>query len=357
MTGVRQSFVFCKEEEFGKGKPSGCSWIAPPPGSYISTTENRATQKINTAGCKTFDTVAYGQLSGSWEWTFTMDYDYIEPFFLVWEGATYDASTSTYTFSKENNMRVPSFTIRRKLLNRIAGGPADEMSVLTGCVLKTLRVSKSAGTSEVGISMSGFYAKDVLDDTPLEHTDYQPYTGQLVEFQCLFVGDVSEENYVANTESLTLSIENSAQAVYSVCTPFATVYSEGLTSNTFSTTAYSNDPYKWKARLMSGGYKDDVLSPMTKGLRPIPEMNIASFTNPLDQVDGGVTDAFITSEKTACFKLTKTVVKGLTWQKGDGSKLQDQINSSECQHIDLVIRNDMGLDANAIWTSANPHAI
>ena len=125
MTGIRGSFVFCREKEFRAGKDKGDCWIAPPAGSFLSTTHSRSTQKLFSAGSKSYDTVAYGALSGTWEWTFAMDYDYIEPMFLIFEGVDVsittdkdtNATVSTYTFSKSNALKVPSFCIRQKVLN------------------------------------------------------------------------------------------------------------------------------------------------------------------------------------------------------------------------------------------------
>ena len=51
------------------------------------------------------------------------------------------------------------------------------------------------------------------------------------------------------------------------------------------------------------------------------------------------------------------VIKSLTWQKGDGSKLQDQINSTECRTFTLEIRSGNTAGIENIWGEANPHGI
>ncbi len=359
MSGIRSSFVFCKEDSFKGGKPDGCSWISPPPSSFLSTTHNRSTTRLYSSGSKYWDTVAYGQMSGSFEWTFTADYSYIEPFLLCFESASH--KDGVYTLSKVNNRRIPSFTILRKTLNRnFSYDPdvKDETIVYKGCVIKTVRFSKSAGASQLNVTMSGFYALESADDSDLDATDYKDYNGQLMEFQCMFIGSISSENYVANTESLSLGIETSASAIYSTCTPFASEYNEGQTSYTFGTTCYSNDPSHYKRRLYSGGYDNTTLSPMSKGMKPIPKVLLATYDGNLsDDESKNIADVYASSSKSSVFTLTKVVIKSLTWQKGDGSKLQDQINSTEVQKVDLVIKNGSALDTNTIWTSANPNAL
>ena len=134
---MRQSFCFRPEKEFGKPNTytqaeidaGADKWIAVPPGSFINTTHNRGATRINTAGAKIWDTVAYGQLTGSFEWTFMLDYNYLEPFYFLFEDFSEPTGTGEHIYSKKNNGRIKSFTIRRKMLNTIAGGPEgmDEM--------------------------------------------------------------------------------------------------------------------------------------------------------------------------------------------------------------------------------------
>lgn len=378
MTGIRGSFVFCREKKFREGKDAGDAWIAPPAGSFLSTTHNRSTQKLFSSGSKNYDVVAYGQLSGSWEWTFTLDYDYIEPLFLIFEKVECDIENgvSTYTFTKANNLKVPSFCIRRKILNDLTTGfdgkVLDEIIEYYGCVVKTVRFSRAGGASQVSVTMNGIYADEKMVLGDLELTDYQEYTGEIVEFSCLFVGDVSSDNYVANTESISLGIENSVAAIYSTCTPFAVDYCEGQTSYTFGTTCYSDDPLRYKARLYGGGERAingaGTVSPKAKRMKPIPTLNIISYTSEMDDdafADGdGIAKVYQDSEKSSAVTLTDVVIKSLTWQKGDGSKLQDQINSTEFRKLEMVMKNQMCLYPDAavvgsksIWGEDNPHAI
>lgn len=376
MTGIRGSFVFCREKKFRGGKDSADSWIAPPAGSFLSTTHSRSTQKLFSAGSKYYDTVAYGQLSGSWEWTFTLDYDYIEPLFLMFEDVDCEVKdgVSTYVFSKANNLKVPSFCIRRKILNDLTTGydgkVLDETIEYYGCVVKTVRFSMSGGASQVSVTMNGFYADEQTVLSDLVSTDYQEYNGEIVEFSCMFAGAISDDNYVANTESITLGIENSAAAIYGTCTPFAVDYCEGQTSFTFGTTCYSDDPLRYKARLYGGGVRKingaGTMNPGIKRMKPIPTINIISYTSEMDDdafgTGDGIQKVYQDSEKSAAMTLTDVTIKSLTWQKGDGSKLQDQINSTEFRKFSLVIKNKLGLkedgaEGSYIWGSKNPHAL
>lgn len=367
MTGVRQSFAFCIERDgFDTGKADGDSWIAPPPGSFLSTTHTRSVTKVYTEGSKFWDTLAYGQLNGSWEWTFTMDYDYIEPIALAFEDVSV-ASDGTVTFEKSNIDRVPSFCIIRRVLNRMTDGRwesdlKDETVILTGCVVKTIRFSKSAGASQVNVSMNGFYADEhmVLSSTDLPAL-YQDYTGNLVEFECMFIGSVSTDNYVANTESLSVGIENSASAVFTTCTPIASNFSESQTSFSFGTMAYSNDPEKYKKRLYNGG-TGDRLYPGHKNMTPIPEIKLASYSSEnITYYDDGskaidIASNYASAARKATFTLTNVAIKSLTWQKGDGSRLQDQINSTDCQKVELAVKTPV-FEGKSDLFSDSPHKL
>ena len=355
MTGVRQSFVFALEKEF-KGDVIGTKWIRPPPGSYLSTGHSRGATKINTEGCKTWDTVAYGQLTGSWEWTFTLDYDYLEPFYLAFEDydveANVDGKTYTHTFKKSNNGIVPSFTIRRKVLNNLGiGGGQDEIVELKGCVLRNLSFSKGAGASQTSVTMTGFYATETMYLGDLEMTDYTPYEGHLTEHMCMYVADeydtkeqAATYNYVAKTDSLQVSIENSSNPLYSTCSAFAVKYYEGYTNYSFGTSCYSDDPERYKLRVYGGGSKatktGSTTGPMNKGLTPLKGIKLIAYDGILDE--GCTLASAKASTKTFTFTITDCVIKSLTWAKGDGQVLQDKISSCDCRLMELEVKTDVG---------------
>jgi len=303
-----------------------------------------------------WDTFAYGTLQGSWEWTFMLDYNYLEPLALAFEVCNLEGTSASqpsgsylYNFSKSNTSRVKSFTVRRIILNQMAGGPSgmDEMEILKGCVCKSITFARSAGTSQVQVTMSGFYASEEMTLGNISSTDYKAYSGNLVEYSCLFAGKdtnndgvADEFYYVANTESLTVSIDNSAEAIYNVCSPFAKQYSEGITDYTFSTTAYSNDPSHYKQKVYSGGQILDTMptSPMCKGMAPLAGMKIQAMNLSCDNGSDWNTN-WNAATQWMEINITKCVIRSLQWQSGDGGKLQDSISSAECQSITFSFRS------------------
>ena len=351
MTGIRESFVFALEDTFGDGKATNKPWIAPPPGSFFNSGHNRQATKIYTVGSKFFDTVAYGQLNGTFNWTFVFDYYYLEPLQLVFErtGVTPadDGIHFTHTFEKYNNTRVPSFTVRRKILNEMAGGPqySDEITELRGCVVRNISFSKASGTSQLQVTMTGFYTDERMYKGDLDATDYKEYSGKLSEYMCMFVGSISDDHYVANTESLEFSIENNSDAIYNTCSPFAKLYYEGRTNCTFGTTCYSNNPSNYKQRVYSGGFDDKQLRPLAKGLKPIPLITLAAYDKSIRDDDYwdivNYETALTQSDESMTVTLTDVVIKSLTWPKGNDQKLQDTISSAECRNIRLDIVNTL----------------
>ena len=349
MTGVRESFIFALEDAFGEGKGNANPWIAPPPGSFFNSTHSRQATKIYTVGSKFFDTVAYGQLNGSFNWTFNFDYYYLEPLQLAFEKVGYvpsaDGTHYTHTFEKVNNMRVPSFSVRRKILNQMAGGPdySDEITELRGCVVRNISFSKAAGTSQLQVTFTGFYTDERMYKGELDATDYKPYEGKLSEYMCMFIGDVGSDAYVANTESLEFSLENNSDAVYNTCSPFAGIYYEGRTNVTFGTTCYSNNPSNYKQRVYSGGYKNDVFKPQAKGLKPIPKVTLAAYDKSIRDDEYGDIDnysqALADSDESMVVEITDVVIKSLTWPKGNDQKLPDTISSAECRNLKITIIN------------------
>lgn len=362
MTGIRESFIFAMEEDFGEGIPDGGKWIAPPVGSFFNSTHSRQATKIYTVGSKFFDTVAYGQMNGSFNWTFVFDYYYLEPLKLAFESIGVEKIDDTHyahTFQKRNNMRVPSFTVRRKIMNEMAGGPdhSDEITELRGCVVRNVSFSKAAGTSELRVTMTGFYVDERMYKGDLDATDYKEYEGKLSEYMCMFVGDIDKDNYVANTESLEFSLENNSDAVYNTCSPFAGIYYEGRTNVTFGTTCYSNDPEHYKQRVYSGGYRNDVFKPMSKGLKPIPLVTLAAYDKSVrddDYLD--FTDAIADSDERMIVEIDQVVIKSLTWPKGNDQKLQDTISSAECRNIKLTVVNTKS-DDDDYGAAVNPNNI
>ena len=347
------SFVFAPERKFKEGKNGGDKWIAPPPGSYFSSTANRQTSSIYTTGSKKWETTAYGAFSGTWDWTFMLDYYYLEPLLLAFDtvndmkwvdSAGYsNFSGDTFVFKKERTGRVPSFTVRRKILHRVAGGETDEMVELMGCVVSSISFSRSASTSQYQVQMSGTYATEMMTLGDLGETDYQPYNGELVEYSCVAVADSADSKidgatYVANTDSISVSIQSNTNMVFNTCTPFAAQYYEDRGQFQISTSCYSTDPEVYKTRMYSGGHDSSKRAPMSKGLKPMEKMFIISFNGEVDE--NKVSDAYNNSGCSICFEATKLVVKSMKWVNGDGGKLTDSLSSTDCRDISLTIKRD-----------------
>ena len=372
MTGIRLSFVYSKEDEFGKGLPDKGAWIAPPPGARFRCTMNRQTTRIQAVGTKHWDTYAYGVFQGSWDMTFMLDYNYLEPFYFVFENATQptkpqDKTYYTCSFAKADAKRVPSFTVRLVQLNNMAGGPAgsDQIVTLKGCVCKSMTLARAAGSSQFQVTMSGFYVDEVMEKGVLTKTDYQEYTGNLAEYSCLYTSEAAEAdgledcNYVANTESLTVAIDNSAEAIYNVCSPFATQYHEGTTNYTFSAVTYRNNPANWEQRVYTGGQTNTAKSPLSKGLRPMNLAYILTYSAEVDEsVEGRRTpkEAYESSDYAIGIKIQKCVISSLERPNGEGSKLVDSISSADCQLISLDVRTSASTFGFKT-TDNNPHAV
>ena len=460
MTAARQSQVIVLEKEFGKGRPYNANgqpeadWIHVPPGSFMQFTLQRATNRINTSGSKFFDAVAYGQLRGKWDWSFVLDYNYLEPLLLVfdkynckqfkrsrtrasaseawsewsdWEDIGTDPIENStlveyetcfeHYFTKRNGNRVPSFAVREVILHGIAGNDdeyPDEIRYVKGCVCESIRFSQSAGNSQMSVSMSGFYVNEEMHRVALDATDYEDYDDidGLIEYFCLFLDKFIDPYYVANTESLGLSINLSTAPIANTCCPFSQQFYEGYTTFQFDTSCWANDPKRYKERMYRGGkttnvkvkndiveeewmnFNDNILAertadytnngadpyttqtnlrnkatlakpdgymfkPACKGLAPMDDAWMVSYnlcrtevtaadkdpaisTHATEYADEGkhsIRKAIDKSDKMVKIHITKTVINSATWQKGDGSKLYDQLSSTECRLVDLTIRN------------------
>jgi hypothetical protein len=366
MSSIRTSFLFSLEDTYGGGIGSGNAWIAPPPSSYFDHTNKRQTTRLQSTGTKRFDTIAYGKLSGSWNWKFVLDYNYLEPLALMFDGFDPEAApTATtiggqtvyqYVFNKRDYKRIPSFTVRRLQLNRMAGGGPDEIETLTGCVCETVKFVRAAGTSQWQVTMSGFYSDESMELGQWDGTDYQEYQGNLVEYACLFIENLQNADYMANTESLEITISNSAEAIYNVCSPFAKQFSEGTTTYQYSVVAYSNIPANWQQRVFSGGIDNTATRPWAKGMAPIPTAHIISYNQELGEGVSTWREAFNSSPNRMDFEMSQCVVSSLQWQSGEGERLRDSISSEECRQIAITaLSNVSSFSFKA--SGANPHKV
>ena len=179
---------------------------------------------------------------------------------------------------------------------------------------------------------------------------------------------------MANAESLSISMENSAAAVYSVASPFASNYHEGIANVQMSAKIWYTDPLQYRAMLMSD-MGDGTYAPMSKGLRPYGGFAIVATNLHDDPVPGLCSDEDFSQSQTevynprvwkitgvdtrspsygghgylqnsylnratafVMFRLNSVALKSYVADKGDGSELSDTIGSSDCRtlYIDIV---------------------
>lgn len=378
MTGVRASVIFAFEDEFGEGKGKNESWRAPPPGTRFTHSYQRSTNRVDAMGTKTYDTVAFGAYKGTWSWTCLLDYEHLEPLLMMFE--VEEVSGDEVVLKKTASTRVKSFAVRRVQLNRLAGGPIDEVLELRGCVCTTIRLSLSAGSSQWSVTIGGFCAKEMTYLDEYDHTDYVEYDGTLVQFGCLFVGDidkpgtgaVSADNYVGLCDTVQIEISNNAETLDSICTPFSPSYIEGKTENQMSMTVYSNDPFLFKQRLYTGGQGLDTAvtdttttavdgkkiadvstvtasgkerkylhRPLCKDLAPLPKLSIVSYDacKGLGDAKGeDIAGTVSIARRMMEIDVTGVVFKSMSWANGE-SKMVDQLTSLTCKDISIRIRH------------------
>ncbi len=347
MTAIRYSIRIGKEASYGSGTPED-GWYDLPPGTKMSATHNVSTETVYSAGSKFFDTAVYGATNDSWELSFDMDYEHIWPFEMVFEkhsrSGPNEKGMYTHTFEKENGTWIQSFVIERTTINDITGGShgQDEQTTFSGCVAKSIRISRSSGSSsKATVTISGAAKKPTTKLGDFK-SQYKDYTGHLVEFACMFYGD----EYVANVESMTIGIDTGANVRRSTCTPFPVGYYEDKTSFQFGMTAYANDPKRYMLRVYAGGQDPEesalgtnVYGPMCKNKVPCPKISMKSFdtcctTGTTTQT--AIDNAIALAKYSATFDIEDCVLKSTTWQKGDG-RLLDQMSSAECKKIKLTI--------------------
>ena len=352
MTGVRYSVAIAEESTFGDGAGTNPFYTLSA-GAYMSATANISTETIFSPGAKFFDTAIYGRLSGSFEIDFVLSYEYLGLFKLVFEGYEHEvikAPTDTepgvyrHTFTKANNKRIGSFTIRRKTLNKITGPTAglDEATEFRGCVIKSLRISQSSGSSKLSVTLSGYFKEPITDLEALSKTDFKEFEGQPVEWACALFDD----KYVKTVESLTLSVDNGMNMMYTTCRDTSINYYEDKSSFQFGMTTYSNDFTRVKGRALSGGQdasnaaSGSKYKNMCKNKKPLKSVKMLSFNTCAEGSDG-VLAAYNAASLSVMFNIEDCIVKSATWQKGDGSRMLDQISSAECKKISMVVVNNI----------------
>lgn len=347
MTGVRQSVLVGKETSFGSGKVNSEGWFHLPPNFFVQATASISTTELYSTGSKFFDAVDYGQFSGSWEMSFAMDYEHLALLGMAFDTVTTESMNDgrwKHTFSNRNNAIVGSFVIQGIILNGMTfNGGKDERFTLKGCVAKSIRFSRSSGASRMSVTVSGFYQDEEVYLADGMNSYYEDYDGRLMEFACLFKGDATDANYMANVESITVGLDIGTAGNSTTCRRTIVGYYGGKNDVQLGMTAYANDFERYRAMVMGGGTKTTRIESntyrfMCKGMLPMPRMTVAMFTECRDE--GDRFEDVISKGWSASFILDDVVMNSFTRQKGDGGRLIDQMSSSKCRKLTIVIVND-----------------
>lgn len=362
MTAIRTSLAFAFESEF-RGGPKDGKYLAAPPNSFFTHGHQRSTNRQNTMGTKKFDYIAYGSYHGTWSWSFTADYHYLEPLLAVFEDykveAIKEGSETTgywHTFRKDDAGRVPTMCFRRVQLNKQAGGKnGDEVLYITGAVCTDFNISVNAGQSQVNVSMSGFSAEEHVEIKQLSHTDFKGYDGEHVNFACLFTsGAPSKDSYVGNVQALRVTVKNNAERIWSTCGPIMGEYYEGVSNYEVTANIYSTNPL-FRNRLYTGGrapVEGETTSAVIGGktvtyvprvrckkLAPMGSMCITSYS---ECAEGD--EDFITAMKKSPFRMdisiSDVVFKSMSWERGESAMLMDNLSSAECRSVEFTITTD-----------------
>lgn len=374
MTEIRKSIVFKKiEPAFGSkeaiaeaDKTDG--WSVFPVGTHFSFTASRQAEGIYGTGNKFREAVSYGAFSGSWNLSFILDYNHLEPLEMVFErvtstvpAASAKETAATFVFEKTNTTRVGHYAFRIKQMNYIAGGPegSDEVVTLYGCVAKQISISRTAQSSQASVEMNGTFANMKTELGKLESTDYKEYADdtEITQYSCMFMDSFENKNYVADVDSHTVSVENAISFVYNTCKAFATGYFEGRSTIQWNAQTYSNDPQnKFRLRVNSGGVNSTHLRPMCKGLKPMAKTIFTTYSGSTCSEDGNTAEyasdiigAHDMSKYSMDIELDKSVVKSITYPKGESGKMSDALSSVDCSGIKITVKRPKTL--GNLWSS------
>ena len=358
MTEIRKSLVYKKETTFGEFADNDTTgWTSPPIGYHFSFTLARQAEGIYGTGDKFREAVAYGPVSGSWNLSFVLDYEHLEPFDMIFENCApivknekNETTTIGYKFTRKNSTRVNSCRFRIKQLNYIAGGDEydDEVITLVGCVAKQMSVSRSASSGHATVEMNGTFSNMRTETGKLSSTDVgdSGNDGTITEYSCMFLGDISNENYVADVDAHSFTIENSIGLVYSTCKAIASAFYEGRTAVQWNAQTYSNGPTdKFRFLPNSGGFDRTHKQPMCKGLKPTPTVTFTTFSGTMcnndtanTTADSTIKDVHDESEKYMDFVFTDSVIKSITYPKGEGGKMSDSLSSVDCKGVTISVK-------------------
>ena len=351
--GYRQSFVFSKEVNFGKGHDAYNMlgmWYAPPPGSEFKCSCAREVQKYTEIGRRVWKDAAYGKISGSWTWTFPLDYNHLEPFMFVYDSYTFqpifnnEASgerpiLGRHIFKHTDSGVTPSFCVRMKTLYSPVGGPGDEVTEVYGCLCTGMRITAEAGNSWSKVTLQGVctdFSSDVGGDelTALAKTDYTDLEGskRLVEYMCMkLVEEDSEGNEIKTPlgaiGSMAVQTTNEVVQKYSVLNPVARSRAEESMSHQVSCKVFSVDPTMLRHRVYSGGVKSQARFRYDR-VMPLPKLCVEA------------TQQVMATEISVKISITDVVIKMMQFMD-ESPKIYDLLDSAECTDISLEVVNEV----------------
>ncbi len=284
-----------------------------------------------------------------------------------------------HTFKKSDIKRVPTMCFRRLQLNHQVGGKhGDEILEVYGAVCTEWAISATAGASQIQVNMSGFAYKPFKKLVPfLDTTEYNAYNGEHVMYACLFDSwTAGTDTYISDVQSLRANIKNNATKVYSTCGPVMTNYQEGKSDYELTVNLYSKDA-TFRDRVFTGGQKaaewmpnyDTVTiyeneygmvvdpstpgatakgpygylkTPLCKNLYPMDQASIVSYDTCRD-IEAGKDLGSTIQEADFKFSLMvdDVVFKQMSLERGDSSKLMDNLTSAECREMWLEVLSDV----------------
>lgn len=347
----RQSFVFSRETQFGKGHDAYSMlgmWYAPPPGSEFKCSCAREVNKFTEVGRRVWKDAAYGKISGSWTWTFPLDYNYLEPFMFVFDSYVFqpipanavNPSYGKHTFKHTDEGITPSFCVRIKTLYAVVGGEGDEVTEVMGCLCTGMRITSNAGESWSKVTLQGVctdFSSDVGGDelTVLAKTDYTNLedSKRLVEYMCMKIVDTDSEGEETLTPlgavgSMSVQTTNSIVQKYSILNPRARSRVEESMSHQVSCSVFAVNPTMLRHRVYSGGVKSQAKFRYDR-VMPLPKMCIEA-----NKSIRGVEDIKVK------ISITNVVIKMMQFMD-ESPKIYDVLDSADCTDISLEVINEV----------------
>lgn len=340
MDSWRQSFVFCREQEYGQGHDPVDMlgyWYQPPPGARFSSTYTRDGKKLRPVSARTWKEMNYGKVSGSWQMQFPLDYDFMEIFMFVYDtyefepavNGTYGKTLGRHSFRRTDDGVTPSFCVRRKTLYRPVGADGDLIDELYGCLVTACKIEVNGGDSRVMVHLSGVFADQALGVAGsvtglLDGTDYRLRDKNPIQYSCMHIGDEP----VSDVMNLSVQMKNSVSLKHGVLVPVARTYSEDESSNTFSCVVFAKDSALFRQRVFTGGYGYgyDTHGEMSA---PLPLVKLISG------IDKGAHRGC-----SLTVSVTDVVIRSMGWGS-DGSVMTDRLDTVDCTSISLVVENDV----------------